>query len=181
MNTAKEVSDFYWDYLPGVGGRWMVFFCREGLLKLLPSSFVRGKIKGSSQKSLPFAWRRYLEVRLHPAYSPSATIDVEQPPLLLLGSSFQKKIWSYLQTIPWGQVRTYGQIALAIRAPDAARAVGGACGANPLPILVPCHRVLSAQGSIGGFTWGKEWKLKLLALEGILPEPNGRFILPTQG
>jgi len=75
-------------------------------------------------------------------------------------------VWKALRRIPAGQVRTYGQIARAIGKPNAARAVGNACGRNPIPIVVPCHRVVSSRG-IGGFGLGLSLKRKLLALEGI--------------
>jgi O-6-methylguanine DNA methyltransferase len=80
------------------------------------------------------------------------------------GSEFELRVWNALRAIPWGQTRTYGEIARAIGDPGAARAVGRANGCNPLPILVPCHRVVSSTG-LGGFSAGLEWKQRLLALE----------------
>ena len=69
--------------------------------------------------------------------------------------------------IQFGQTRSYGEIAVGIGKPKAVRAVGGACGANPIPVLVPCHRVLAANRKIGGFSSGLDWKRTLLAREGI--------------
>ncbi len=66
-----------------------------------------------------------------------------------------------------GRTLSYGQVAAAIGNPKALRAVGGACGANPVPVFVPCHRVLAANDGIGGFSSGLDWKRKLLAREGI--------------
>ena len=66
-----------------------------------------------------------------------------------------------------GETRSYGEIAEAIGKPKAVRAVGGACGANPIPVLVPCHRILAANQKIGGFSGGLKWKMKLLAREGV--------------
>ena len=66
-----------------------------------------------------------------------------------------------------GQTKSYGEIAGAIGKPKAVRAVGGACGANPVPVLVPCHRVLAANKKLGGFSGGLDWKLSLLKREGI--------------
>ncbi len=80
------------------------------------------------------------------------------------GTAFQKKVWDELKKIPYGQVRTYGEIAVAIGHPGAARAVGLACAANPLPIFIPCHRVV-AKNSFGGFSSGLPWKQLLLNLE----------------
>jgi len=70
-----------------------------------------------------------------------------------------------MQRIPAGHTRSYGELAADIGKPKAVRAVGGACGANPIPLLVPCHRVLAAGGKIGGFSGGLDWKRKLLARE----------------
>lgn len=70
--------------------------------------------------------------------------------------------------IKLGRTQSYGEIAKAIGKPKAVRAVGGACGANPIPLLVPCHRVLAANKKIGGFSSGLDWKRKLLAREGII-------------
>ncbi len=89
------------------------------------------------------------------------------PPLAPAGTEFQNRVWREMQKIPPGQTRSYGEIARAIGRPKAVRAVGGACGANPIPVLVPCHRVLAANKKIGGFSGGLDWKRKLLALEGI--------------
>ena len=81
-----------------------------------------------------------------------------------LGTEFQRTVWEALKTIPYGEIRTYGQIAAAIGNPNAARAVGQAVGANPCLILIPCHRVVAANG-LGGFSSGIKVKRQLLALE----------------
>ncbi|MCI0688636.1 MAG: methylated-DNA--[protein]-cysteine S-methyltransferase [Sporichthyaceae bacterium] len=78
---------------------------------------------------------------------------------------------SLYDRIGWGQVTTYGELATAVGAPDAARAVGEVMASNPIPIVVPCHRVLASRGAIGGFGGGIELKRALLALEGVLPAP----------
>jgi O-6-methylguanine DNA methyltransferase len=83
------------------------------------------------------------------------------------GTNFQKSVWRELKKIPRGQTRTYGEIAAAIGNPRAVRAVGSACGANPLPVFIPCHRVVSKTG-LGGFGSGLPWKLLLLKTEGAL-------------
>jgi O-6-methylguanine DNA methyltransferase len=89
------------------------------------------------------------------------TIDLH-----LLGSDFQVKVWTQLLKIPYGKLRTYGQIARSMRKPTAFRAVGQAAGHNPLPILVPCHRVVGKGGSLVGFASGISTKARLLRLEG---------------
>jgi len=90
------------------------------------------------------------------------------PPLDWTGKSeFQQAVWRAMLKLGPGKTRSYGEIAGAIGNPKAVRAVGGACGANPIPVLVPCHRVLAANNKIGGFSSGLDWKKKLLAREGI--------------
>jgi len=83
------------------------------------------------------------------------------------GTEFQRAVWREMQRIPRGQTRTYGEIAAAIGHPKAVRAVGTACGANPLPVFIPCHRVVAANG-LGGFGSGLPWKILLLKMEGSL-------------
>ena len=80
------------------------------------------------------------------------------------GTIFQQQVWAALCRIPYGEARTYGEIAQMIGNPGAVRAVGGACHANPVPIVIPCHRVIAANGP-GGFGAGLETKRRLLALE----------------
>jgi len=87
-------------------------------------------------------------------------------PLDLRGATdFELKVWHAAQKIPYGQTRTYGWIAESIGRPLASRAVGGALGRNPIPIIIPCHRVLASDGGLGGFSAGLEWKQRLLRLE----------------
>lgn len=93
--------------------------------------------------------------------------QVKFPPLDIVGTEFQKSVWRAMQKIPSGKTKSYGEIAEAIGKPGAVRAVGGACGANPIPVFVPCHRVLAANKKIGGFGGGLHWKYKLLKSEGI--------------
>ncbi len=82
-------------------------------------------------------------------------------------SPFTRQVLTGCATIPWGDTRTYGQLAVQIGCPRGARAVGQALGRNPVPILIPCHRVISSDGSLGGFGAGVEMKRRLLALEGV--------------
>jgi O-6-methylguanine DNA methyltransferase len=90
------------------------------------------------------------------------------PPLDMTGTAFQKSVWRAMQKISLGKTKSYGEIAAAIGNPKAVRAVGGACGANPIPVLVPCHRVLAANKKLGGFSGGLDWKRSLLTREGII-------------
>ena len=81
------------------------------------------------------------------------------------GTSFQQRVWDSIASIPFGETLTYGDIAHHIDHPNASRAIGNACGRNPLPIIVPCHRVTGANGSLGGYSSGLEKKRFLLRLE----------------
>ena len=87
-------------------------------------------------------------------------------PVLLLGSDFQQKVWKELLRIPYGQTRTYQDIAQAVDCPRGAQAVGNALADNPLPLLLPCHRVICSDGSLGGYAGGEALKERLLRLEG---------------
>ena len=90
-------------------------------------------------------------------------------PLAPEGTEFQKLVWAEVARIPYGRTRTYGQIAVAVGNKDAARAVGAASGANPIPLIVPCHRVIAADGGLGGFAYGTGVKSRLLAFESEQP------------
>lgn len=85
------------------------------------------------------------------------------------GTEFQRLVWQELARIPYGETRSYADVAAAIGRPAAVRAVGAANGRNPIPIVVPCHRVIGADGSLTGFGGGLEAKRRLLELEGALP------------
>lgn len=90
-------------------------------------------------------------------------------PLDLVGTAFQKKVWGELRRIPYGRTVSYGDIARRLRQAKAFRAVGTANGRNPVCIIVPCHRVIAADGSLGGYSAGLHRKTQLLKLEGTNP------------
>lgn len=87
-------------------------------------------------------------------------------PLAPGGTAFQKKVWAVMETIPYGTVRRYGDVAAELD--SAPRAVGGACGRNPIPIIIPCHRIIASDGGLGGYSGqdGVDTKRFLLKLEG---------------
>jgi O-6-methylguanine DNA methyltransferase len=91
-------------------------------------------------------------------------VELGKLPLAMEGPPFRRKVWEHMLAIPWGSALTYGELALAVGSPGATRAVGTACATNRLPLIIPCHRVLAADGP-GGFSSGLEWKAKLLELE----------------
>lgn len=90
-------------------------------------------------------------------------------PMRLDGTPFQRTVWQQLQLIPYGETRTYGQLAEALGKPNASRAVGLANGKNPIGVIVPCHRVIGAGGSLTGYGGGLDRKQRLLAFEGATP------------
>ena len=98
----------------------------------------------------------------HPAQTPELPIDVR-------GTAFQEAVWKELRKIPLGETRSYADIAAAVGQPQAVRAVGTANGSNPVAVLVPCHRVIRSDGTLGGYAGGLDRKRKLLAAEGTAP------------
>ncbi len=105
---------------------------------------------------------RFLRRVVRVVESPRETTDI---PLDPVGSPFQRRVWQALQRIPAGATATYTEIAARIGAPRAVRAVARACAANALAVLVPCHRVIRADGGLSGYRWGVERKRTLLARE----------------
>jgi len=94
--------------------------------------------------------------------APGAGLDL---PLDVQGTAFQQKVWKALRKIPAGKTVSYADVARAIGAPKAVRAVAGACAANPVAVAIPCHRVVAKDGGLGGYHWGAERKRALLARE----------------
>mgnify|MGYP001593679815 FL=1 len=86
------------------------------------------------------------------------------------GTTFQRQVWRTLQRVPYSKLRSYRWIAARVGGPQYARAVGNAVGANPLPIVIPCHRIVAHDASLGGFSGGLPMKRKLLSLEGTLTQ-----------
>ena len=149
-------------------GEFTARYSEAGLTELSFPEAGRASAPAANKGTIPgkiLDWHRLTEAAL------KAILAGHQPkkfpPLDLAGTAFQKSVWHALRKIPVGRTKSYGEIAEAIGRPKAVRAVGGACGANPVPVLVPCHRVLAANGKIGGFSGGLERKRRLLAREGL--------------
>jgi len=150
-------------------GEFMAHYSEKGLAGL---NFPRAKAASSravNAKQIPLKilqWHRTTTAALKKILA--GLEPHELPPLDWTGTTdFQKSVWKAMLKIPRGKTRSYGEIAQVIGNPKAVRAVGGACGANPIPVLVPCHRVLAANNKIGGFSSGLGWKASLLEREGI--------------
>jgi O-6-methylguanine DNA methyltransferase len=99
------------------------------------------------------------------AYLTNGTPPPRVPLDLRKGTRFDRDVWSAIATIAFGESRSYSQIAAQVHSPGASRAVGGACGRNPVPILIPCHRVIGSGGKLGGYSGGLDIKRALLDLE----------------
>jgi O-6-methylguanine DNA methyltransferase len=152
-------------------GQFVARYSEKGLAELdFPAKGRAGLPPGqNARQRVPTAirrWHRTTAVALKAVLAGRAAKTL--PPLDWSGKTeFQKSVWRALSKIRRGQTKSYGEIAQAIGKPKAIRAVGGAGGANPIPVLVPCHRVLAANGKIGGFSGGLDWKRKLLVREGV--------------
>lgn len=150
---------------PTAAGTFTATFSEHGLLRLE----FPGRRRASTQDVAPLnaTQRRWLGLTARAVRRVLAGCVPEAlPPLDEPGTPFQRAVWQALRAIPAGQTRTYAEVARALgRGPGAARAVGQACGANPIPMLTPCHRVLAAGGGWGGFSAGLAWKKRLVAAE----------------
>jgi O-6-methylguanine DNA methyltransferase len=108
---------------------------------------------------------RHIQGWLASAAAIAAGRKTVAPPLDIAGTAFQLKVWESLRKIPAGDVRTYSEVAAEIGDAAASRAVGSACGKNPVALIIPCHRVLRSDGQLGGYRWGLDRKKQLLAAE----------------
>lgn len=145
---------------PNLGTLWLVWSDR-GLMRLSYDRLDGTYAMDAKEQPLPPAVRAGLT-----RYFAGEQEDFASVALDLRGTPFQVRVWRALRDIPWGEVRSYAHIAAAVESPRAMRAVGAANGANPLPIIVPCHRVVEASSKLGGYTGGLERKRVLLELEG---------------
>lgn len=159
--------------IPTPDGEFIARYSREGLCGLEFPIGTRPRKTETGAARPPAQIRRW-----HAATSKALMLALagrppkNLPPLDLSGGTvFQQRVWRTLRKIARGRISSYAQVARAIGNPKAVRAVGGACGANPIPVLVPCHRVLAANSGLGGFSGGLNWKRALLKREGIkLPD-----------
>jgi O-6-methylguanine DNA methyltransferase len=155
--------------IPTPDGEFVARYSGKGLCGLnFPRGAKRTKRDASQPQLLPQLrqWHGQTAKALAAALAGQAPANL--PPLdLSCGTQFQQQVWRTLLKINCGRTLSYGQVAAAIGNPKALRAVGGACGANPIPVFVPCHRVLAANQALGGFSSGLDWKRTLLAREGI--------------
>lgn len=134
-------------------------------LKILQSEIGSSPRQGQGYGRLAVDLDRYFQ---------GEAVAFDYPLDLVAATPFQRRVWAALRRIPFGITQSYQEVARAIGTPRGARAVGQAVGANPIPLLIPCHRVVASNGSLGGYAWGLQWKRHLLEVEGIKP-PVGEF------
>jgi methylated-DNA-[protein]-cysteine S-methyltransferase len=154
--------------IPTRDGEFIARYSEKGLAELdFPK--VRTTRRNGAVKNIPakiHGWHRKTVAALKNVLA--GRVATQLPPLDWTGKTeFQQSVWREMLKIFPGKTKSYGEIAQAIGKPRAVRAVGGACGANPIPVLVPCHRILAANQKIGGFSGGLDWKRSLLKREGI--------------
>jgi O-6-methylguanine DNA methyltransferase len=167
--TSPHQKDSVRLAIPTADGEFIAKYSSRGLAELSFPDRVPGAAAGSNTDNTAEVsqWHRRTIAAVKAILS--GCKPAELPPLdLSCGTEFQQRVWSALRKIKAGETQSYGEVAKSIGQPKAVRAVGGACGANPILLLVPCHRVLAAKQKIGGFSGGLEWKRRLLAREGII-------------
>jgi len=155
-----------WVAITTPDGSFQAEFTQAGLAALRFPGAAAESPASSHEKTLPATWLRQTAAAIRAVLlgKPAGPL----PPLDLRDSTpFQRQVWQALQAIPPGATRSYGEIAADIGRPRSARAVGQACGANPIPLLIPCHRVLAHGHRLGGFSGGLPWKERLLQREGV--------------
>lgn len=177
MSITPPVSDsreaIHWLVVPSLFGSMLVAVSAQGLCRL---SFDEGE--GHLATRFPHAqlvaggtWASDIAPLIAAIVAGDLPLEHDQPlsfKLDLRGTDFQRRVWDYLLTIPRGQTRSYGDISRALGVAGGDRAVGSANGANPVAIIVPCHRVIRSDGSLGGYAWGLDIKQMLLKREGAL-------------
>jgi methylated-DNA-[protein]-cysteine S-methyltransferase len=152
--------------IPSPVGRLRLLASDEGLAAILWDNdrplpvHLAELVENPAHPTLICAEKELNEYFSHKRTAFSVTLDMQ-------GTYFQKQVWNALLGIPFGETRSYGQIANQLGNPKATRAVGAANGQNPIPIIVPCHRVIGANGKLTGFGGGLEIKDQLLSLEGV--------------
>ncbi len=159
---ARQIQEYLWGPLATPWGSWWLVFSHQGLTRLVWGEAPPALPQAPHDHPIPRLWTPRLQAYLRGECPPM------DGPLDLAGlSPFAREVYALLRGIPYGEVRTYGQLARALGRPAAARAVGRALARNPLPIIIPCHRVVSARGDLHGFSapGGIETKARLLAWE----------------
>ena len=169
LHRAKNESETlrFSKTMPSLVGELTLVASDKGLSAILWENDDPGRVRtGPLQEDKSHPVLREAERQLQDYFA--GTLERFTVPLdFNIGTDFQKKVWKALTTIPFGETRSYAQIAAAIGQPKAVRAVGTANGDNHVAVLIPCHRVIRSDGTLGGYAGGLDRKRKLLAAEGL--------------
>ncbi|KIL38612.1 cysteine methyltransferase [Gordoniibacillus kamchatkensis] len=168
-------QQFMWTRLELGGQSWLLMATERGVCRVVfPHEGLedwRGWIErvapGIEPQEDAAGLRRTGVTERLQAYFAGEKVSFSEVPLDLIGTPFQQEVWTALGRVPYGETRTYRDIAVAVGRPQAVRAVGAANGANPVPVLLPCHRIVGADRKLTGFRGGLAMKRKLLELERI--------------
>ncbi|MDK2823981.1 MAG: methylated-DNA-[protein]-cysteine S-methyltransferase [Clostridia bacterium] len=177
----KKSKIIYWGYLTYKKWTFCIAITDKGLCRILQPQESFSVLESWVAKHFPQATLIYDQYKLTPYLAQFQEYFQGQRktfnlPLDLRGTDFQMSVWRALQEIPYGTTKSYLEIAQLVNKPAAVRAVGAANGANPIPIVVPCHRVIGKNGLLTGYRGGLEIKEELLKIEGItdiaVPQKN---------
>ncbi|MFM1652899.1 methylated-DNA--[protein]-cysteine S-methyltransferase [Brevibacillus sp. B_LB10_24] len=163
--TRLELDGRNWLIMATEGGVCRIVFPHEGLEDW--RGWAKRVAPDAEPKEDMAAVQRTGVIDRLRAYFAGERVSFKEVPLDLIGTPFQQQVWTALGNVPYGETRTYRDIAEAVGRPKAVRAVGAANGANPVPVLLPCHRIIGADRKLTGFRGGLEMKRRLLGLEGI--------------
>ena len=154
MKTKKSGSELFFDIIESPVGRLFLLFSGKNLAGVTfeKPDCRRGEAPESFKKELN-------------SYFEGKSKDFKQGTVFLEGTDFERKVWLALKEIPYGETRTYKWLSEKIGSPKASRAVGQALGRNLIPIVLPCHRIIESDGSIGGYSSGVDIKRRLLEME----------------
>ncbi len=146
-------------------GTFVAYYSDKGLARL---DFPNGRTAKPAEPTNPKTkqWHKLTTRAIEQVFK-GQPITSPPPFDLSCGTEFQRNVWKALRKISCGKTKRYSEVAAAVGKPKGARATGNACGANPIPLLIPCHRVLGSGGKLGGFSSGLDWKRKLLQRENI--------------
>ena len=136
---------------------------------------IRARFARATHEAADAIFTAWVEAVVGAIEEPRGALDL---PLDIRGTAFQQRVWAALREVPAGETRSYAQIAQAIGAPGAVRAVANACGANALAVVIPCHRIVRSDGGSGGYRWGAERKAALLAREEKLTARHAANLTP---
>jgi len=169
------MSLIYYTRYPSPIGEILIALTEKGICSLALSQnedeFVQSLSKEFATKPIRDD-EKFQRVRgMLDSYFEGKSVEFDAP-FDLRGTDFQRRVWAEISKIGYGKTRSYGSIAKAVGRPRASRAVGNAVGSNPVPLIIPCHRVIHSDGTLGGFGGGLPLKKRLLKLERVSPLPQ---------